>query len=224
MESDTRRMNSLAQLNAQLTDTQRLAQSVGQTFAAGLSQAIVNAFREGGAALRQFASQFLAQVAQMILQLLILRALKSAFGTSLFGGGGVAMAAQGGFFPQYAANGLAGVNSVSSATYFPKFNVVAGEAGREMMTVLARPRFMQIGGMQAVVGNAGGNRLAITNADALARGGGGGANGHVVIEVRHSEAAQAEIVEQSVQGAVVRVTREAQRHTRLREAIKKANA
>jgi len=150
-------------------------------------------------------------VAQMILQLLIMRALKSSFGSAL------GLAAGGFAAPVMAANGLAGVSEVSGATYFPRFNVVAGEAGREMMTVLARPRFMEVGGVQAVVGNAGGNRLAITDADQLANAGGGGV---VVIEVRHSPETEARIVENSVKGAVVRVTSEMSRDTKLSRVTK----
>jgi len=209
--SDIKRMQSLTKLNAQLTDTQILGQQVAQTFAAGLSSALVNVFTEGGKALADFFRQFMQQVAQMILQLLIMRALKSSFGSAL------GLAAGGFAAPVMAANGLAGVSEVSGATYFPRFNVVAGEAGREMMTVLARPRFMEVGGVQAVVGNAGGNRLAITDADQLANAGGGGV---VVIEVRHSPETEARIVENSVKGAVVRVTSEMSRDTKLSRVTK----
>jgi hypothetical protein len=122
-------------------------------------------------------------------------------------------------FPRFAANGLPGVDSVSRPTYFPRFNVVAGEAGREMLTVLARPRFMEVGGLEAVVGNAGPNRLAITNADALA---GHGVSGRAVIEVVPAPGYEARIVENAIEGATVKVTQEMGRNSRLRDATKKA--
>lgn len=124
-----------------------------------------------------------------------------------------------------ATTGLAGVGEVSSATYFPKFNVLAGEAGREMMTVLAKPRFMNMGGMQAVIGNAGGNRLALTNADELAQrnqGGGRNVNGHIVLEVRGNQEFEARLVSTAVNGAEVRVTQNMNRSTRLRQATRAA--
>jgi major membrane immunogen (membrane-anchored lipoprotein) len=190
-----------------------ISRNAAESFASGMSGAFVDfvsGTKSASEAFKQFAAQFLQQVAQMIIQMLILRAIKAGFG-SYFADGGVAMAAGGGMFPTYAANGLAGVGSVSSATYFPKFNVVAGEAGREMLTVLAKPRMMEIGGMQAVVGNAGGNRLAITSADDLQ--GRGGAGGRIVIEVRGTRDFEARIIENSVEGAAVRVAHDMQRDT-----------
>ena len=77
---------------------------------------------------------------------------------------------------------------------------------------------MDIGGMQTVVGNAGANRLAITNADDLARG---GAGGRIVIELRHSDKAEAEIIESSVEGALVRVTKEMRRDSALSNTTRK---
>jgi hypothetical protein len=199
--------------------------AAAESFSYGLSAAIID-FADGtkraDEAFKEFASNFLKQISQMIMQQLILNAIKSAF----FGEGGSAMSAT----PQahggitYAADGLAGISSVSSATYFPKFNVVAGEAGREMLTVLARPRRMEIGGMEAVVGQAGRNTLAITNAHALASGGGGGANGRVVIEIQHSESAEARIVNNSVQNAELRIVQRANQNSPLRDAIKRASS
>jgi hypothetical protein len=166
------------------------------------------------AAFEDFARSFLQEMEKMIMKQLILNALQSV--GSYFGGGGNAIAdAQGGV--HYAASGLAGVTSVSSPTYFPRFNVVAGEAGREMLTVLAKPRFMELGGIEAVVGQAGRNTLAITNANDLARG---GAGGHVVIEIRHSDTAEARIVSSSIKGAILQVTKEAQQSGPLRKALK----
>jgi hypothetical protein len=208
-------------IKKELTDVQKLSVSVGQTFAAGLSQSIVD-FASGTKSAKEaftdFARSFLMQVAQMILQMLILRALRSAFGFAAEGG--TFMAASGGVFPRFmAAGGIQGVSEVSRPTYFPRFNVVAGEAGSEMLTVLAKPRMMEVGGMQAVVGNAGSNRLAITNANDLARGAGGSVQIHVSLD----QGLRAEIVDQSIQGAVVTVTTEMGRDTKLRRAVKQVS-
>ena len=215
LEADTAWMSRLTQLRQQLTEVQKLGRSVTENFASGLAGALVSAFTEGGKALQQFFVQFMAQTAQMIIQLLILRALRSAFGLE---GGGAVFAAKGGFFPTYAANGLAGVQAVSQATYFPKFNVVAGEAGREMLTVLARPKFMEVGGVEAVVGNAGPNRLAITNADALA--GRSGAGGTIVIQVQGTPDFEARVVSNSVKGARVQVANDMRTDSPISRGVK----
>jgi len=91
---------------------------------------------------------------------------------------------------------------VSASTFFPKYNVLAGEAGPEWLTVLSRPRMMEIGGIQAAVGNAGRNQLALTNAADLQRAGPGG---RLVIEVNVSPDAEARITDNAINGAVVRV-------------------
>ncbi len=226
LQADTALIRSQLQLRKEMSQTQQLIKQTGEVFATQLSSSIVSAFQNGKFAMKDFASQFFATVAQMILQAAILRALFGATGAGgLLGGmlaqGGVAFAARGGTFPRFAANGLAGVQSVSSPTYFPRFNVVAGEAGREMLTVLAKPRFMEVGGIQSVVGNAGPNRLAISNADELAARGG---NGIVDIRVTLGPELRAEIVNQSVQNAVVTVTQEAQSNTPLRRAIRQGQA
>lgn len=219
MEADTKRIQGLVQLRGQLTDIQQLEAAIAQNFASGMSAALVQSFQQGGQALQAFFSQFMQQTAQMIIQLLIIKALKStSWGSALF------PAAEGGMFPRMmAAGGMQGVSSVSSPTYFPRFNVVAGEAGREMLTVLAKPRMMEIGGMQSVVGYAQGNRLAITNADQLAARAGSG-SGMVEIRVTLGPELRAEIVNQSVQNAVVTVTQEAQSNTPLRRAIRQGQA
>jgi len=218
---DIQRMRGLTQLRSELTELQRLGQEVSMQFAGGLSTALVKAFSEGGAALKEFFVQFMQQVAQMILQMLIMAALKKMLGGVLgFSEGGVATAAGGGLFPRFAANGLSGVSSVSRPTYFPRFNVVAGEAGREMLTVLARPRFMEIGGVQSVVGQAGGNTLAISSAAQLA--GRAGAGGSVQIHVSMEPGLRAAIVDQSVSGAVVRVTNDMGTNTPLKRVTKQA--
>lgn len=223
IDADTIRLQSLNQIKKQLTEVQQLQRAAATGFASGFSQAFVDfasAAKSAKDAFTDFARSFLQQVAQMIVQMLVLRALRSVFGSGIAAaGGGTFMAAGGGMFPRFmAAGGMQGVSEVSSPTFFPRFNVVAGEAGREMLTVLARPRFMEVGGMQAVVGNAGGNRLAITNADELERRG-----GSVDIRVSMEPGLRAQIVSDSVAGSVVRVTQELQQTSRLREAVKKVN-
>jgi hypothetical protein len=133
-------------------------------------------------------------------------------GSSFYSGYNLA-ASGGAFGPIFAAGG---VNDVSSATYFPKFNVVAGEAGREVMTVLAKPRMANFNGLSAQVGMAGSNRLAITSADALAAHAGGGAGGSMVIEVRVSPGSEARIVETSLHNVIVHM----QQDTTLSRATK----
>lgn len=187
-----------------------------EQFASGLSQAIVDFVsrtKDAKTAFLDFAKSFLSEILKMIIEQQILNALKSLS----FANGGFAMAAASGgsFSPRYAASGVAGVSSVSSPTYFPKFNVLAGEAGREMMTVLARPRLMAIGGMEAVVGQAGGQTLAIINANQLARG-----RGETIrLIVEHSEESKVKIIKEAVSQAEVHVTRQTKANTPLRAAI-----
>lgn len=212
------RMNSLAEVKNQMTELQQLGEQTTRMFASGFSQAFVD-FASGAKSAKEafadFARSFLSSVAQMIMEQLVLNAI-----SGIFGGGKtpVKVAAVGGFFPQMmAAGGMAGIASVSSPTYFPRFNVVAGEAGREMMTVLARPRMMEIGGMQAVVGSAQGNQLAITSASDLAGRGGGGV---VDIRVTLGPELRAEIVQQSVKGAVVQVAQDMRQDTPISRGVK----
>lgn len=96
-----------------------------------------------------------------------------------FGSIGANMSA-GGLPPTFAAGGLEGVMRLDHAQYFPRFNVIAGEAGMEMMTVLSRPRPMAFGGVEAITGFAKGRELAVMSAGgaaALASAGGPGAGG-----------------------------------------------
>jgi phage-related minor tail protein len=199
-----------------------MAAKIKDAFATGMTDAIVD-FAKGTKtakeAFRDFAASFVEEVAKMIIKQEILNTV-AAIGKALgYSGGGTATAdALGGV--HFAANGI---QTVSSPTYFPKFNVVAGEAGREMLTVLAKPRQMSIGGMEAVVGRAGNRNLAITNADDLAaQRGGGGTGGHLVIEIQHSEQARADIIRESVQGAEVRVTKRVAENSELRHAVRKS--
>jgi hypothetical protein len=212
-ESDIERMNSLGEIKNALTEVQQLARSATESFASGFASAFVD-FASGTKSAKEaftdFARSFLSQMAQMIMQQLILNAIKnSSFGGMLgFAEGGV----------KFAANGLAGVSSVSSPTYFPKFNVVAGEAGSEMMTVLARPRMMEVGGMQAVVGSAQGQQLAITSASDLA--GRGGAGGTIVIQVQGTPDFEARVISSSVKGAVVQVATDMRQDTPISRGVK----
>ena len=59
-------------------------------------------------------------------------------------------------------------NSVSSPTYFPRFNAVAGEKGREALAVLASPRVA--GGR--VTGKMGGREVSVVPGGAVASGAG----------------------------------------------------
>ena len=218
----------IALLEAQREATQawrQLGQQVEQSFSGGMSSAIVSFVSQtqsAKAAFSEFAASFLKDVAKMILEMEVLVALKalvSGVASSFTGGassidpGGELKLAKGGVV--FAANGLAGM--VSSPVYMPKFNVVAGEAGAEMLTVLARPRFMNVGGVSAVVGQAGSKTLAVTNASSL-----GGAGGKVDINISLEQGLRADIVNQSVANAEIRITQRAKQSSPLREAIKEA--
>ena len=206
-------------------ELQQVGQQGVQAFASGVSSAFVQAFRTGRLEFRQFAAEFLGQIAQMIMQALVLATIKRALsGTSV---GSFLGFAQGGFAPRYAAAGaLMGTQQVSTATYFPKFNAVAGEAGSEIMAVLSRPRFMQIGGLQSYVGSVQGSELAMTNARDLraAVGGAGKMGGEIVITVRGTKDFEARITDNSIEGALVRVHNEVLQDTGLRSAIKEVGA
>ena len=213
-----------------IKEWQQIAGEAEQQFAAGFASAFIS-FADGtktaGQAFEQFAASFMEQVAQMILQMLILRAISGIFGGAAGGAGGAGgggavsgtmMAAGGGVFaPRMMADGgFAGM--FSSPTYFPRFNVVGGEAGTEMLAALARPTFRSLGGIDAIVGNAGSSRLALTNADAL--GGRGGAGGMIHIRIEHTPETQATIVQNSIKGAVSQVTQELKRNSALSSAVK----
>jgi hypothetical protein len=212
-----------------LTVGQMEAQAANN-FASGFSSAFVsfvNGTKSAQQAFAEFAQSFLSSIAEMILQQEVLSVIKSAFfsggGTAVSGGsgdaGGELKMAYGGMI--MAAGGISGIGSLSTPTYFPKFNVVAGEAGTEALTVLARPRMMDIGGMRAVVGQAGNQTLAITSAAALA-GGAGGVSGTAVIMIQPSPGYEASIVSNAIQGAVLKVTSDMGQNTALRQAAKQA--
>ena len=192
-----------------------------EAFASGISNTLVSAFRTGRLEFKAFAAEFLGQIAQMIMQMIILATIKRALaGSSL---GGFLGFAEGGFAPRMAAAGaIAGTQTVNSATYFPQFNTVAGEAGGEVLAVLSRPRFMEIGGLASYVGSVQGQRVAMTNADDLARsaGGRGGAGGTIVVEVRGTRDFEARVIDSSIEGAVVRVVNDLHQDGPMSNAVK----
>lgn len=190
-----------------------------ELFASGLSDAIVDwasGLKDADDAFRDFARSFLSQIAKMILQQLILNAVQSGMrAVGLMPP--AAVGAAGGIFPR--AMSVGGTATVSSATYLPRFNVLAGEAGAEMLTVLARPRMMSFGGLEAAVGNAGPNRLAITQADRLQQF--AGASGRVTIEVRPAAGYEAAIVDQAIRGARVVVVQDMTQDSDLSKATRR---
>ena len=117
---------------------------------------------------------------------------------------------------------IAGTQTVSSATYFPQFNTVAGEAGSEVLAVLSRPRFMSIGGLASYVGSVQGQRVAMTNADDLARsaGGRGGVGGVITVQVTGTKDFEARVIDSSIEGAVVRVVNDLHTDTPVSNAVK----
>lgn len=227
-----------------------------QGVASGMTEAfgaMIEGTKSAEQAWADFGRSFLKMIADIILQLIITIALKAALralGVPGFADGGMAMSQPGGLVKggiRYAASGLDGVDDVSSPTYFPRFNVMAGEAGREMLTVLARPQYFEQGGMRGVMGLAQGRSMVIMpaeqlgprlqraaagyssqgvpNAGGLNSGQGeAGPDGRVVIEVRPAPDAEARIVEQSVRRARVDVVEQAGNASALNKAIRRAVA
>lgn len=154
-------------------------------FASGMSSAFVQIFqgtKNAGEAFKEFASSFLASIAQMILQTIILAEVQALMRGLGFGGavtgmaGGGAVNARGGMHfnaaamgIMLAAAGIQGVSQVNGPTYFPKFNTLAGEAGSEMLTVFARPQSSLIGGLPVITGDVGPDKLAIMSQETLSR-------------------------------------------------------
>jgi len=198
----------------------RVATSAAQSFASGFSSAVTGAFREGGEAFKKFGAQFLEQIGQMIIQAVILRAIFSALG-----GGAWASAitgiksAQGGIYPrQMASGGIAGVALASAPVYFPRFNVQAGEAGPEWLTVLRSPRMMQVGGVRAAVGYAGNEELALSRATDLQRGGPGA--GRLKIDINLDPGLRAQITGDAAQVAEIRINNNLRQDTETSRAVK----
>ncbi len=209
----------IAELEKKASVLGQIEEHAAQQFATGFSNAFldfVSGTKSAEDAFKEFAASFLRAIAEMIMQTLILRALKSAFGLGA-AEGGVFLAAQGGVFPRMMAVG--GVATVAQPTYFPRFNVVAGEAGPEMLTVLSRPRLMQLGGVEAAVGNAGSQRLAITDAAALSDRATKG--GMAEIAIRLSPGLEASITQNSIEGARIRIVRDMHEDSDLSQATRK---
>lgn len=214
------------------------SQSAAESFSGGLANAIVsfaNGSKTASEAFTDFAIQFLTQTATMILQAIILKTVMAALG---FADGGTSTTSKGAA-PVKAANGIiaaadgvAGVNTVDRPTFFPNHNVLAGEAGSEMLAVLARPATADFSGIRTIVGSAGPNRLAImpeAGARRLAAGGtsgepggGGGQPGGLLhIQISHSESSKAEIVSASVERATIQVARDLSRDTPISKAARR---
>ena len=183
-----------------MIDLEKIKELGMEAFSRGLAHGIVSAFSEGGAAFKKFAREFLSTMAEMILQTLILRAIQA-------GSQAIGFLAEGG--QVFAA---AGIQTVSSPTYLPKFGVVAGEAGRELLTVMANPRVASVGGVAAQVGEVRGRTLAITDAAALGRG---GRESRIVVRVDPHPYFVTSIVHQSTERSVEVVTQNMQSDTPL---------
>lgn len=250
-------------------DLLRIGNAAEVNFAGGMTNAfeeIIHGTKSAGDAFKDFAASFLEQIAQMILQTIILRAVQSALGGigglagggfSFAGGGGATGDAAGGIHWKaangimLAADGMAGVNAVNGPTYFPDYKVLAGEAGREMMTVFFRPQSGVLNGEKMVTGNVGAERLAMMSMDSLSRmvgprkmagggfsgidgsfgtasgsgsspNGGGGANDPSHIHVSLEPGLKAEIVNQAVAGARIQVAQDLNTDTPIRSAAKGA--
>jgi hypothetical protein len=207
------------------------ATAMVNNFAVGFSRAMtdfISGTKSAKEAFMEFGRSFLTTTAQMIMQMVILKALEKSGITGALGlaTGGVIMA----------ANGLAGVSEVSSATYLPKFNVVAGEAGREMLTVLAQPRSVNWSGIPAVIGRAGPSRLALVDAghlagltgarrgaDGLVTGGGlpSGGGGSSTVNIRLAPGLRGEIVDEAIGGAQVRILNDLHEDSPMSSAVKR---
>lgn len=252
---DKQRQNALSQTHQDLVQIGNYAET---QFASGLTHAfmsIINGSKSAGQAFEEFAGQFLEQVAQMIMQLMILQAIKSMFA---FGGGGMMSAGGGGatgdanggmHFAAHgimlAAAGIQGVSKTTGPTYMPKFNVLAGEAGSEMLTVLAHPNTMHVDGNPIITGSVGPEKLAIMSQDSLSNmvggsrprmmadggmtalsmlgsssssSGSGGGKSHVHVSL--DPGLKAEIVEHSVAASRLTVATDLNTDTPIRRGVK----
>jgi hypothetical protein len=241
----------------QITLYQELLLPAVHQFSASFSATIVNAFRTGKLSLKEFVAEFTAQVAQMIFQMLILRAVMGFLG-SIRGGApagtkvatnpftgeassfapGASLLARGGV--RFAADGILGV--VDQPTYFPAFNVLAGEAGREVMAVLAHPQRASLDGLPGIMGDIGSSRAMLMEVPKIAaprmaaegmvsspldRLPGapaapmtGGVRGAALIRVTFERGLRAEIVDESIEGAVLRVENDLSQDTPISSSVK----
>jgi hypothetical protein len=200
----------------------QFANKVSTILATELSRGIVDAFRNGKFEADKFFSDLLAMIAEAALQQALAGILGSAgtggnAGTGLFG---LLFGAKGGVFPRMMAGGGLAGRELNQATYFPDYNVVAGEAGREWMAVLARPKAFSEGGISGIKGYMEGKEMALTGAAALA---GRGAGGHIVVDVNLGPELEARIIRQAVENAEVRVTQQMTRESPLSRATRALN-
>jgi lambda family phage tail tape measure protein len=200
----------------------RMLDYTQNSFASGFSHAFVQ-FASGAEsakeAFRNFAASFLKDISEMILKQTILNILQGVlkgFGGGFDFGGAIASGAisYGAGGVRFAANGI---QTLNQPTFLPKFNVIAGEAGAEMLTVLARPRLMDIGGIQAAVGNAGRDRLAITDANQLQQRMG---SGRVDITIHMEPGLKASIINDASNVAVVRVAHDLKTDSEISRGVK----
>jgi lambda family phage tail tape measure protein len=217
-----RHMQQMDRAAESMNQYRQLIEGASQAFAQGLSTAIVDwasGVKDADDAFREFAQNFLRQIATMILQQLILNAIQRGLGALGFtSGSSGSSAAAGGIFPRaMAAGGIAGVDMVSRPTYFPRFNVLAGEAGSEWLTVLSRPRMMDLGGISAAVGEAHGRTMALAPAAQVAGGGGG----RGVLEIRLSPGLQGAMVGEAIRGARVVVVQDMSQDSDLSKATRR---
>lgn len=230
-EADTKELQQLTQIHKQLTDVQQVEMKLAKDFASGLGNAFVDIAshtKDAKSAMEEFAASFTKEIANMIMQAVILATIQEALGMS--GGksfselfmGNLAGKANGGMnLPGGATLLAAGGMSVYSPTFLPRFNVVAGEAGHEVLSVLSKPRFLEVGGLSAIVGNMGGRRIALTDANDLAAGA-AGAGGRIVVEVQGTPDFEARVVSNSVKGAVHEVTSQMGQQSRLSRVTRQA--
>ena len=208
-------------------DLTKLGDAAEVQFSARLSNALVEGFRNGHIELQKFASDFFAFIAQAILQALILRAVQSTIG-GFFGGGGISGSAgvdsAGGSLAGAAANGTVryaanGLSTVSTPTFFPRHNVIAGEAGPEVLAVLSKPRTVRVGSRYAAEGMVNGQPVALVPGGVS--GLGGGAGGQITIQISHTPEVQARIEQNSIQGAVLQITRDLGKDTPIANATRR---
>ncbi len=193
-----------------------------------LAHGLVDSFSKGGDAMKQWFADFMKAIAEAIIKMELLYILRTAFGGSgtgaflgLSGGGQVSAAALGGMFsPSMAADGFSGMTN--GPTFMPNFNVLAGEAGAELLTVFAKPRLAQFGDITATVGQVGSRQMALVNAGALQRAAGPG--GQLEIKVTISPELEARITRNSIEGARVRVAQDLSEDSHISRAAKNLTA
>jgi hypothetical protein len=218
---EAQREESIKKTSESYQMVQDMGMEAARMFSTGMSSALVgfiSGTKNAKEAFSDFAASFLQSVSQMILQTIILKAVQSALGWG--------RAASGGFYPSGsnpmeggAMMAAIGVTAVDSPTYFPKFNVMAGEAGREMLAVFARPKLASIGGVDVVTGSVRGQNMMLANMDQVQKNGLGGGKSEVLI--RLEPGLRAEIVDAAIEGSVVRVVNDLSQDTATSSAVKR---